>query len=139
MEYLIYNESGIVGMRGSIPTDGNSFIELNKENQAIYENCKNAKIVDGKIVEGEPLQVEPILLDELSRADFFLSLYEKSGLKLETIKSRINDIPKELLDVQTKDIVLIRLENSSVFLRNDVTLQQMAGILGIKINTIFTV
>ena len=81
---------------------------------------------------------EPMLLDELSRADFFLSLYEKSGLKLETIKSRIDGIPKELLDAQTKDIVLIRLENSSVFLRNDVTLQQMAGILGINIDTIFT-
>ena len=136
MEYLIYNESGIIGICGTIPTNGNFFIELNATNQAIYESCINAKIVNGKIVEGE---VPLFFVDELSRADFFLSLYEKSGLKLETIKSRINDIPKELLDAQTKDIVLIRLENSSVFLRNDATLQQMAGILGINIDTIFTV
>lgn len=140
MEYLLYNQTGIIGMRGSIPKDDENlqFVELNPTNQAIYENCKNPKIVDGAIVEGEIVPAEPVILDEISASRFFENVFVKTGLDEDAIIIRILAIPTQFLTDNEKVIVIIKLRKSTSFVRTDATLVQMATILKINLEQIFT-
>lgn len=112
-----------------------TFVEIiQDDNLQDFQNyllnvSNGAEVISVDSVEGESIPV--IVPKQLSRMKFIMQVFITTTIKYEDIVSFINDLPYQVLDDDSKYLVLTRLIGCTHFERNSEDLLTIAGMMEI--------
>lgn len=111
-------------------------IDVTNEQKAFIESCHKPMYNGSEFYEGltqEEIDIlnTPFVPEQLSRMKFIIQVFLSTGIKYEDIVIFITNLPNEVIDENSKYVVLTRLRGCAHFERNSSDLLMIAQMMEI--------